>query len=82
MHERDPGAILRLLTNVEVERRVLRRAFTKASTYGQDVTGATEGYKVDPMLIAEIYRDMIIPLTKVRPLVSDVTFVFPRSLRP
>ena len=44
---------------------MLRRAFTKASTYGQDVTGASEGCKVDPMLIAEIYRDMIIPLTKV-----------------
>lgn len=57
-------AIIDLLTNVEVERRVLRRAFVKASTYGRDITGTTEGYKVDPMLIANIYRDMIIPLTK------------------
>ena len=57
-------AIVDLLTNVEVERRVLRRAFAKASTYGQDITGTTEGYKIDPMLIADIYRDMIIPLTK------------------
>lgn len=57
-------AIVDLLTNVEVERRVLRRAFVKASTYGQDITGTTEGYKIDPMLIADIYRDMIIPLTK------------------
>jgi chorismate mutase len=60
----DVAAILELLTNVEVERRVLRRAFVKASTYGQDITGTTEGYKVEPMLIADIYRDMIIPLTK------------------
>eukprot|EP00596_Hydrurales_sp_CCMP1899_P001209 CAMPEP_0119041984 /NCGR_PEP_ID=MMETSP1177-20130426/14266_1 /TAXON_ID=2985 /ORGANISM="Ochromonas sp, Strain CCMP1899" /LENGTH=304 /DNA_ID=CAMNT_0007008461 /DNA_START=196 /DNA_END=1110 /DNA_ORIENTATION=+ len=57
-------AIVDLLTNVEVERKVLRRAFVKASTYGQDISGATEGYKIDPMLIADIYRDMIIPLTK------------------
>ena len=57
-------AILNLLTNLEVERKVLRRSFVKASTYGQDITGITEGYKVDPMLIADIYRDMIIPLTK------------------
>lgn len=57
-------AIVDLLTNVEIERKVLRRAFVKASTYGQDITGATEGYKIDPMLIADIYRDMIIPLTK------------------
>lgn len=26
--------------------------------------GLTEGYKVEPMLIADIYRDLIIPLTK------------------
>jgi chorismate mutase len=57
--------VVDLLTNVEVERRVLRRAFVKASTYGQDIAGRkTEGSKIDPMLIADIYRDMIIPLTK------------------
>jgi len=62
--EGNTAAILELLTNIEVERKVLRRSFVKASTYGQDITGITEGYKVDPMLIADIYRDMIIPLTK------------------
>ena len=56
--------ILKLLTNAEVERRVLRRSFLKASTYGQDITGTSESLKVDPMLIADLYRDMIIPLTK------------------
>jgi len=56
--------IVDLLTNVEVERRVLRRAYVKASTFGQDITGVSEGYKVEPKLIADIYRDMIIPLTK------------------
>lgn len=62
--EGDVTGLMAQLTNVEVERRVLRRAFVKASTYGQDITGLTEGFKVDPMLIADIYRDLIIPLTK------------------
>eukprot|EP01041_Mallomonas_annulata_P001237 gene1237-2404_t len=60
----DVLGMLKLLTNVEVERGVLRRSFAKASTYGQDSFGKTEGNKVNPMLIAELYRDMIIPLTK------------------
>jgi len=72
-------AVIELLTNVEVERKVLRRAFAKASTYGQDVTGTTEGYKVDPKLIADIYRDMIIPLTKD----VEIRYLFHRvGLRP
>lgn len=32
--------------------------------YGQDITGTTAGFKIDPMLIVDIYKDMIIPLTK------------------
>ena len=91
----DVMGILKMLTNKEVERGVIRRAFLKASQYGKDITSPPapsaaaaavtapdppknssfaamfrsvdmkmEGYKVDPMLIADIYRDMIIPLTK------------------
>jgi chorismate mutase len=65
----DTPGIIELLTNVEVEEKVIRRAFAKTSTYGQDigVAGPSEentGYKVEPKLIADIYRDMIIPLTK------------------
>mmetsp|Transcript_20171 Transcript_20171/g.20273 ORF Transcript_20171/g.20273 Transcript_20171/m.20273 type:complete len:398 (+) Transcript_20171:100-1293(+) len=60
----DVLGMLKLLTNVEVEKAVLRRAFAKASTYGQDPYGQQEGFKVNPMIIAELYRDMIIPLTK------------------
>lgn len=67
--EEDTRGIIELLTNVEVEEKVIRRAYAKTSTYGQDigVTGpsvANTGYKVEPKLIADIYRDMIIPLTK------------------
>ena len=70
----DVAGILELLTNVDVERKVLRRAHLKASTYGRDISVAPtllskdinsqDQMKVDPMLIAELYRDMIIPLTK------------------
>eukprot|EP01038_Epipyxis_sp_PR26KG_P005595 gene5595-7723_t len=64
IEEGDVIGILNNLTNKEVERAVIHRAYHKASTYGQDITGTTEGFKVQPMLIADIYRDMIIPLTK------------------
>lgn len=80
----DVLGVLELLTNREVERAVLRRAFLKASTYGQDIfspptasstsnstsmqtsiaSNSGGSRKVDPMLIADLYRDMIIPLTK------------------
>ena len=41
-----------------------QRAELKASTYGQDIGGQTELYKVEPRVISAIYRDFIIPLTK------------------
>lgn len=70
MEQNNFQEIIELLTNVDVERRVLRRAFMKASTYGQDINldsrapSGNEGYKVNPYLIVDIYRDIIIPLTK------------------
>ena len=75
----DVENILKLLTNAEIERGVIRRAFAKASTYGQDITGQTQSFKVDPMLIADIYRDTIIPLTKD----VEVRYLFQRvGLKP
>jgi chorismate mutase len=91
IRQNDVKGIIDLLTNVEVERRVLRRAFVKASTYGQDIiqdpatvssSASSTGYKVDPSLIVEIYRDMIIPLTKdveVRYLYHRVGYNPPHS---
>lgn len=60
----DVEGVMALLTNTAVEARVLERAKLKASTYGQDITGETEECKVEPEVIAAIYRDVIIPLTK------------------
>ena len=60
----DVDGVMELLTNRAVEARVLERAKLKASTYGQDLMGESTEYKVEPDVIAAIYRDIIIPLTK------------------
>lgn len=53
------------LENVAVEDAVVRRAMLKAVTFGQDaLSGLDAGFKVDPRLVAAVYRNMIIPLTK------------------
>lgn len=62
----DRDAIHKRLSDATVEDVLLRRVANKARNYGSDVTveGAREVYKVKPELIARIYRDLIIPLTK------------------
>ena len=61
----DVEGIHSLLENVPVEDTVVRRAMTKAVVFGQDASeGNKPGYKVDPALVANLYRAMIIPLTK------------------
>ncbi|KAH8059312.1 chorismate mutase [Aureococcus anophagefferens] len=61
----DVPGIHALLENVAVEDNVVRRAMLKAVTFGQDAfSGMDPGYKVEPTLVASIYRNMIIPLTK------------------
>lgn len=66
----DREGIWDALTNSTVEEVLLRRVRRKAMAYGGDVRdvpveGAGEGkYKVDPAAIADIYREIIIPLTK------------------
>jgi len=61
----DVEGIHSLLENVPVEDTVVRRAMTKAVVFGQDaLSGNKPGYKVDPALVANLYRAMIIPLTK------------------
>lgn len=62
----DKQGIWRELSNLAVEKVLLKRVENKARSYGSDITvaGAREVYKVNPAKIAEMYRDFIIPLTK------------------
>lgn len=62
----DRQGIWRELSNLAVEKVLLKRVENKARSYGSDITvdGVREVYKVDPAKIAEMYRDFIIPLTK------------------
>lgn len=62
----DRAGIWRELSNLKVEEILLRRVENKARSYGSDITGdgARPVYKVEPRKIAEMYRELIIPLTK------------------
>ena len=61
---------MELLTYPAVEESIKRRVETKAKTYGQEVTvnvkedGADPIYKINPSLVADLYGDWIMPLTK------------------
>lgn len=63
---RDRKGIWEELSNISVEKMLLKRVENKARSYGSDVTpdGVRDVYKVQPERIAELYRDFIIPLTK------------------
>ncbi len=63
---RDSEGLLALLTNAEVEQRLLRRVEAKAATYGQEIDPArrTQSCKIEPAAIAGLYRRWVIPLTK------------------
>ena len=56
-----------LLTNLEVEKRLLRRLRKKAAIYGQEIDG-DESNNPNPRIpvesIANIYEKFVIPLTK------------------
>eukprot|EP00054_Salpingoeca_dolichothecata_P017419 m.104347 g.104347 ORF g.104347 m.104347 type:complete len:558 (+) comp22443_c0_seq3:28-1701(+) len=58
--------IMDLLTNSEVEARLLERVRVKAATYGQEVGSSSSDhrYKIDPEVPRQIYKDLLIPLTK------------------
>ncbi len=60
----DVDGIMDLLTNEDVETRLLQRVKRKAATYGQDPGDIEKQYKVEPLHVQEIYRRWIIPLTK------------------
>lgn len=84
----DAPGVLALLTNKAVEKKVLHRAFMKASTYGSDVNDLPilgeqaadqeRHFKVDPHSIVAIYRDFVIPLTKD----VEIYYLFQRAGYP
>ncbi|KAL6960808.1 Chorismate mutase 1-like protein [Sarracenia purpurea var. burkii] len=66
----DRAQLMDLLTFPAVEEAIKRRVEMKAKTYGQEVTinveedGADPVYKIKPSLVADLYGDWIMPLTK------------------
>lgn len=66
----DKDKLMELLTYPEVEEAIKRRVDMKTKTYGQEVVvnmkeHRTEPvYKINPSLIADLYSDWIMPLTK------------------
>ncbi|PSS33667.1 Chorismate mutase [Actinidia chinensis var. chinensis] len=66
----DRTQLMDLLTYPAVEEAIKRRVETKAKTYGQELTvnveedGADPVYKIKPTLVADLYGDWIMPLTK------------------
>lgn len=67
---RDRDQIMGLLTYPEVEEVIKRRVELKTRTYGQEVmcsmgeNVADPAYKINPSLVADLYEDWIMPLTK------------------
>uniref|UniRef100_M4CIG7 Chorismate mutase n=1 Tax=Brassica campestris TaxID=3711 RepID=M4CIG7_BRACM len=71
IREQDRTQLLRLLTYETVEEVIKKRVEIKARIFGQDITvndpetGATDpSYKINPSLVAKLYGEGIMPLTK------------------
>ncbi|CAI9763264.1 unnamed protein product [Fraxinus pennsylvanica] len=66
----DKDQLMDLLTYPTVEEAIKRRVEMKTRTYGQDLTvgvgvdGTDPVYKINPILVADLYGDWIMPLTK------------------
>lgn len=70
IQQRDTKTLESLITRPEVEAALLVRLESKAKVYGQDLnsTVAPQGSsaeKIDPAVAVQLYRDFVIPLTKV-----------------
>lgn len=61
---------MKMLTYPEVEEDIKKRVEMKAKTFGQEVIIKMEEqktepeYKINPSLVADLYSDWIMPLTK------------------
>ena len=66
----DRARLMELLTFETVEAAVKKRVETKAQIFGQDVKSSQEEdggdpvYKIKPSLVANLFWDWIMPLTK------------------
>ena len=64
---KDKDAIMEKITNKSVEEKLLKRVALKAATYGKEI-GTEEiddnKLKISPQLVADIYKEWLIPLTK------------------
>jgi len=63
----DRKGIDEAITNAAVERQVLERLRKKAETYGSDpsIPGGSQIVKINAEEVVKIYKDYVIPLTKV-----------------
>lgn len=65
---KDADELMKLLTDERVEKMVKKRVEKKAIVFGQDVSGSNNAdskhYKVDPSVVARLYDEWVIPLTK------------------
>lgn len=70
IQHRDTKTLESLITRPEVEAALLVRLESKAKVYGQDLNstvapqGSSAG-KIDPAVAVQLYREFVIPLTKV-----------------
>ncbi|MDP8213665.1 MAG: chorismate mutase [Candidatus Euphemobacter frigidus] len=60
----DREGLMKLITDPEVEARVLERISLKAETYCRELSGEGGNPKIDPEIVVDIYRQWIIPLNK------------------
>ncbi|XP_065856073.1 chorismate mutase 1, chloroplastic [Euphorbia lathyris] len=66
----DSDKLMELLTYSKVEEAIMKRVEVKTLTFGQHITVIRDGhedepaYKIDPSLVAKLYGDWIMPLTK------------------
>ena len=62
--KRDTLVLMEMLTNKKAEEEIYQRVVNKASFYGCNDKSGPFIHIVNPEIIADIYRDWIIPLTK------------------
>jgi len=68
IRDQDVTGLMNLLTFPKQEQRVVARVQAKAALFGQDIgedgRATDTSYKVQPALVASLYRNWVMPLTK------------------